>query len=202
MPNDIEYGDLYDPSASSADVLDSMKALVAAAHAGTRVALTSRVAIGSWRIVAAILDHPQDLADREVSRTIKRAIARTIARYGYYGDIPEADHRRRLFDTTVAVHEDYWSKRQLDANPGFRITSYNQVAGRAAASGSLRDESSGRSYRVAKANAKGIILTDGTAGFTIMPPRRAALSTSGDLVRFARGTEAAPDEHSIYRMMP
>jgi hypothetical protein len=202
MRDEPVTGDLYDPSASSVDVLAAMKVLVAREHPRTTTVLSNRISVGAWRVTAAILRDERDLADPIVAKEVKDGIAATMARFGYAADDPARDHRERLFDVTVAIHEDYWSHRQLRNLEGFSITPFARLIRRVESGMRIENVGTGASYVVSSSGMRGITAQAGGERLTIAVPRRDALATRDELFRIARGSERYPDAHDLYRIRP
>lgn len=201
MRSDAAIGDLYDPSASSVDVLAAMKDQLARDNPRSKVVLTSRISVGSWRVTAAILREERDLARADDAERVVSEITKTLNRFGYRADEPERDHRERLFDLTVSIHEDYWSHRQMTRNPAFAVMPFSRLLTRLPIGTTIEEITTGTRFVVSSTGARGIVANGPARRLAITPPRRDALISHGDVFRIARGREHDPDAHDEYRIV-
>lgn len=202
MRSERVAGDLYDPTASSVDVLASMKTLLSIENPRTAAVLTSRISTGAWRITAAILQEERDLGDAAAAAEVRRELAATLMRFGYSADEPGMDHRERLFDLTIAIHEDYWSRRQRIRSDGFSTSSFARILEAVRVGTTIERITTSTRFVVTSAGAKGISASAGRERLMIPVPRKEALTTRDNLLRIARGTERDPDAHDLYRILP
>lgn len=201
MRSDAAIGDLYDPCASSVDVLAAMKDQLVRDNPRSKVVLTSRISVGSWRVTAAILREERDLARADDAERVVSEIRTTLNRFGYRADDPERDHRERLFDLTVAIHEDYWSHRQMTRSPSFVIMPFSRLLARLPIGTAIDEVATGTRFVVSSAGTRGIVANGPAGRLAITPPRRDALTSDGELFRIARGREHDPDAHEEYRIV-
>ncbi|SNS68902.1 hypothetical protein SAMN06295912_11290 [Sphingomonas laterariae] len=202
-------GDLQQPGESLAAIVARVDRHLRACFPDTRFAMRTQTFSGGRKIIADLLDTPEDLTGRDAQQDFSVKVKDQIERFGFTRSNIYQDSHHCAFFCEVTIGQAYWAALAKRRRAGSMVDSVVSLAAfkrrikpgdqmkLISAPGWYR--SIGTTRAVQAVRSKDIIL-EGPSYLTL--PRAAQFACDGKLVRIAIGTEDSPDAHLLYQWTP
>lgn len=202
-------GDLQQPRETFAGTVARVDRHLRACFPETRFALRTQTFAGGRKIIAELLDTPEDLTGRDAQQSFSVKVRDQIERFGFTRSNIYQDSHHCAFFCEVAIGQPYWTalaKRRRTGSMVDTVVSLAEFRRRIKPGDQMKlisapgwNRSIGTTRAVQAVRSKDIIL-DGPSYLTL--PRAAQFACDGKLVRIAIGTEDSPDAHLLYEWLP
>jgi len=170
----------------------------------TSFALRTQTFAGGRKVLAEILDTPEDLSGRDARNDCIVAVQDQMERFGFINSNLYQDFYNRSFFCEARVGQAYWSalaSRGAMANPVEKLVSLAAFKKQVRPGDHLKiigpdgRRGLGQTRTVAKVRSKDIVF-EGPIYLAL--PRAAQFACDGNQVRIALGDEYDPDAHILY----
>lgn len=202
----FEYqGDLYRPGDNLATLAGRIEPHLARCFPNASFAIQTQKFAGGRKIIAEILDWPEDLTGRDAQETAQVAIRDQMERFGSTRTNPLQDYWSCSFYCEARIGQAYWAalaKRNGLKNPVDAVVSLAAFKKRVHAGDALKlvyapagHRAIGTTRTITKVRSGDLILEGKSyLGF----PRASAFACDGKFVRISIGSEYEPDAHLLY----
>lgn len=205
----FEYnGDLQKPGEDLSSIADRVGQHLRESFPDARFSILTQSFAGGRKIIAEVLDTPDDLSDRDARETFSVGIKDQIERFGFTRSNIHQDSHHCAFFCEVRIGQPYWTA--LAARRGTACTVKTLVPLAAfkkqvkpgdqlkliSAPGWHR--SIGTTRRIAAVRSKDLVL-EGPSYLGL--PRAAQFACDGKLVWIGIGSEDRPDAHLLYEWL-
>ncbi|WP_263588854.1 hypothetical protein [Sphingopyxis sp. GC21] len=202
-------GDLQRSGEGLAAIVARVERHLRASFPETRFALSTRTYSGGRKIIAELLDAPEDLTGRDAQNSFIVKVKDQIERFGFTRSNIYQDSHNCAFFCEVRIGQPYWVALAARRGLGSTVDTLVSLAAfkkrikpgdqlkLISAPGSHRAIGTVRSVQAVR--SKDIIL-EGPSYLTL--PRAAQFACDGKLVRIAIGSEDRPDAHLLYQWLP
>lgn len=202
-------GDLQQPGDSLAAIVARVQRHLRACFADTRFALRTQTFSGGRKIIAEVLDTPEDLTDRDAQQNFSIRVRDQIERFGFTRSNIHQDSHHCAFFCEVRIGQPYWTALGARRGSGSTVACIVSLAAfkkRIKPGDKMKlisapgwHRSIGTTRAVEAVRSKDIIL-EGPSYLSL--PRAAQFACDGKLVRIAIGSEDLPDAHLLYEWHP
>lgn len=175
----------------------------------TRFALRTQTFSGGRKIIAELLDTPEDLTGRDAQQAFRVKVSDQIERFGFTRSNIHQDSHHCAFFCEVTIGQAYWTALGARRGSGSTVESVVSLAAfkkRLKPGDEMKLVSAPGWYRtigttrVVKAVRSKDIVFEGPVYLGL--PRAAQFACDGKLVRIGIGTEDRPDAHLLYQWTP
>jgi len=202
-------GDLHNSGENLATVAGRIERHLRDRFTDMRFTIITQKFNGGRKVIAELLDAPEDLTGRDAQEAFTVKVKDQIERFGFTRSNIYQDHHSCSFFCEVRIGPPYWTA--LAARRGLRSTvdalvPLSVFKKRLKPGDRLKlisapgwHRSIGTVRTVESVRSKDIIL-EGPSYLTL--PRATQFACDGKLVRFAIGTEHEPGAHLLYQWLP
>lgn len=202
-------GDLHRPAEQLSSIASRIQAHLAAHFTSVAFAIRTKKFAGGRKIIAEILDAPQDLTGRDGQEAFIVAVRDQMERFSFTNSNLYQDMHNCAFFCDVRIGQSYWSA--LAARRGMK----NPVEQRLSLAAFKKQVKPGDCLKLLGARQRhralgttrvitkvrsGDLILEGRSYLTF--PRASAFACDGRLVRISIGSEYDPDEHLLYEWIP
>ena len=198
-------GDLYRADEALPSLASRIERHLAQHFTGTSFAIRTETFAGGRKVIAEILNTPDDLTGREAHDTFIGEVRDQMERFGFTRTNPLQDFWSCSFYSEARIGQAYWAalaKRQGIRNPVDTVLSLAAFKKRVKAGDRLKllDAPSGHrllgtTRDITKVRSGDLIL-EGRSYLSF--PRASAFACDGRLIRIAIGSQYGPDDHLLY----
>ncbi|QCI95198.1 hypothetical protein [Novosphingobium sp. EMRT-2] len=202
-------GDLYCPADDLPVLCRRIERHLASQFPEVRFAIRSERFSGGRKIIAEVLDAPDDLTTREAQEAFIARVRDQIERFGYARSNFYQDFMAVSFYNEVRIVPAYWAAlaaRRGPANPVDNLVSLASFKKRLKPGDSLtllhapyKHRALGTARKVIQIRSKDFVF-EGRSYCDF--PRASSFACDGRLVRIAVGNEHEPDAHVLYEWLP
>lgn len=202
-------GDLQQPDESLATIVARVERHLRACFADTRFALRTQTFSGGRKIIAELLDTPEDLTGRDAQQGFSVKVRDQIERFGFTRSNIYQDSHHCAFFCAVSIGQSYWTALGARRGSGSTVACVVSLATfkkRIKPGDQLKllsapgwHRSIGTTRAVEAVRSKDIVL-EGPSYLSL--PRAAQFACDGKLVRIGIGSEERPDAHLLYEWQP
>ncbi len=202
-------GDLHNPGENLATVAGRIERHLRNRFPEMRFTIITQKFTGGRKIIAELLDTPEDLTGRDAQQAFTVKVKDQIERFGFTRSNIYQDYHSCAFFCEVRIGPPYWTALAARRGSGATVDTLVPLAAfkkRIKPGDRLKLISAPGWHRaigtirtVQAVRSKDIIL-EGPSYLTL--PRAAQFACDGELVRFAIGTEHEPGAHLLYQWLP
>lgn len=202
-------GDLYRSTDDLPTLCRRVERHLASQFPDIRFSFRSERFSGGRKIIAEILDAPEDLSAREAQEALITTVRDQIERFGFCRTNPLQDYWNCSFYAEVAIRQAYWAAlavRRGKANPVDNLVTLASFKKRLKPGDSLtllhapfNHRALGMSRKIVQIRSKDFVF-EGRSFCDF--PRASNFACDGRLVRIAIGNEHEPDAHLLYEWRP
>lgn len=198
-------GDLYRPGENLATLAARIEPHLAGRFPNASFAIRTEKFAGGRKIIAEILNWPEDLTDRDAQESAQMAIRDQMERFGFTRTNPLQDFWSCSFYCEARIGQSYWAalaKRNGLQNPVDTVMSLAAFKKQVKAGDALTlvaAPSGHRALGTTRAIIKvrsGDLILEGKSYLSF--PRASAFACDGRFVRISIGSEYDPDAHFLY----
>lgn len=203
------HGDLQRPGENLAAIAARVERHLRTSFPDTRFAILTQSFSGGRKIIADVLDAPEDLTGRDAQNAFIITVKDQIERFGFTRSNIYQDSHHCAFFCEVRIGQPYWAALAERRGAGSTVASIVSLAAfkkRVKAGDQLKlisapgwHRSIGTTRTITAVRSKDIVL-EGRSYLSL--PRAAQFACDGKLVRIAIGTEDRPDAHLLYQWLP
>ncbi|MDF0543736.1 hypothetical protein PX699_15400 [Sphingobium sp. H39-3-25] len=207
--NFLYQGDLQRPGESLVAIVARLEPHLRVSFPNARFAILTQSFSGGRKIIAEVLDAPEDLTGRDAQNAFIVTVKDQIERFGFTRSNIYQDSHHCAFFCEVRIGQPYWAALADRRGSGSTVASIVSLAAfkkRVKPGDQLKLISApgwhraiGTTRTIKAVRSKDIIL-EGSSYLTL--PRAAQFACDGTLVRIAIGTEDRPDAHLLYQWLP
>jgi hypothetical protein len=202
-------GDLQRPGENLTAIAARVEGHLRTCFPEARFAILTQSFSGGRKIIADVLDAPEDLTGRDAQNAFILKVKDQIERFGFTRSNIYQDAHNCAFFCEVRIGRPYWAALADRRGSGSTVASIVSLAAfkkRVKPGDQLKlisapgwHRSIGATRTIQAVRSKDIVL-EGPSYLTL--PRAAQFACDGKLVRIAIGTEDRPDAHLLYQWLP
>ncbi|MBO9579515.1 MAG: hypothetical protein J7498_01330 [Sphingobium sp.] len=202
-------GDLHKPGEPLASIAARVEAHLRVIFPDSRFAIRTETFSGGRKIIAELLDTPEDLTDRDAKDAFSTRVKDQIERFGFTRSNVYQDSHNCSFFCDVGIGQPYWAALGARRGTGNAVKSLVSLAAfkkqvkpgdQMKLIGAPDGFRTLGAIRTVKAVRSKDIVFEGPVYLTL--PRAAQFACDGKRVRFAIGSEHQPDAHLLYEWTP
>lgn len=202
-------GDLHQPSEALASTAERIDRHLRTSFPESRFTITTRKFSGGRKIIAELLDTPEDLTGRDTQEAFTVKVKDQIERFGFTRSNVYQDSHNCAFFCEVRIGQPYWVALAARRGSGGNVEALVPLAAfkKRLKPGDQMKLISAPSWhrsigstRIVKAVRSKDIVFEGPIYLDL--PRAAQFACDGKLVRIAIGSEDRPDAHLLYQWIP